>query len=403
MSDEMFDESTLDYTLLDQQLGKAKASLCFMRGAGFLGSLVCNHTFKWTTKVGPECTAQISTAACDGDTIWINPFFWEKLNKGQRIFLLYHEIWHTGYDHMGRLGERCPKLWNQAADYVINNQADHDGYELQNLPIDICLDHKFDGMTTEEIYDTLEKNPGSGGSLQGNGSYNPPGGGSMQGDVHPNTNPNPKAVMQKVIQAKQISQFSKEAGIIPGEMEEAIEEFLNPVLPWPVILTRFFTAMDNSDYSWRRPSRRCDEEYLPSLYSDNGLEHLIWGWDVSGSMSHEELIRVNSETKHIHDEIEPKLMTVVTFDTKIHDIFDFTDEEAFEKIVVHGRGGTDMRELFDYAKEQQPTALVVFSDMYCDLQMEDPGCPVIWVGIDNEAAREQVPFGTYFNIPRDKI
>lgn len=376
-----------DQKVLDTALSKAKGRLFFHKGAGFLGSLLCNHKFKWDTEA--------PTAWCNGETIGLNPDFFMSLDVEGRVTLLAHELWHTGMDHMHRCGDRCPEVFNIAADHVINLMLKSAGYDFSALyKIDFppCMDNRFTGMTTEEVYDLLIQ---EGGGNAPSGEVP-----ALSGDIKESDSVSVADVLGKIVQAKQVSQISQEAGVIPGEVELKISEFLDPVLPWEVLLYRYFNEMSQDDYSWRRPSRRYDEEYLPSLMGENGLEHLIYYLDISGSVSDAEIKRFNSEVRYIHQQLRPKRLTLVTFDTALQDRYEFEQDDAFEEITVTGRGGTSLQEVHDDIKELQPTAAVIFSDMYVH-PMENPGVPVLWVVLNNPGYEPD--FGTAIHIPADKI
>lgn len=397
-----------DRETLDRMLERTKGRLFFgqKKATGFLGSLLCDHRFVWDD----TCT----TAWCNGDTIGWNPRFFVWLTPDERVFVLAHELWHTGFDHMGRLGkERCPDIWNKAADYIINNMLEDHGFvagpKLRDI-VGILFDRQYDGMTTEQVYDLLPKPPGkpqpspngAAGSPGAAGQYAPTQdpGQPMHGDLRPvpggDTSQGREKVLSKIVKAVQTARMSKEAGDIPGEIEMIVDKFLNPILPWEVLLMRFFTELSNDDYSWKRPSRRYDDEYLPSLMGENGLEHLIYYLDVSGSVSDADVLRFNSEVKYIHETLQPQRLTLVTFDTKIQDEYEFEKEMPFEKIVVHGRGGTSLDPVRRHIEKHKPTAAVVFSDLYVHPMEQNPGVPVLWVCVGNKQA--QVHFGQLIHI-----
>jgi predicted metal-dependent peptidase len=384
---------------LDQLLAKTKGRLFFKQGAGFLGSLLCDHEIFWD----PTCR----TAWCDGTRIGINPKFFTWLTPEERVTLVVHELWHTGYLHMDRRGEtRCPDYWNQAADYVINNRMENDGFVFGEklMSLGPCLDHQYDDMTTEQVYDLLAPPPFGKPSQQPDPSGQPGAqsnqsgadGNPLSGDVRQAPAGMKDKIIGKVIKAAQASRMSKEAGVVPGETELILDEFLNPILPWEILLQRWFTERNNDDYSWKRPSRRYEDEYLPSMLSDNGLEHMAYFWDISGSVGDEDILRSSSEVAHVHNTYLPQRTTVITFDTELHDFFEFTDEEPFENIKVTGRGGTDLGEVEAWIKKNRPTAAIIFSDLWCDPMKEDPGIPILWVVVGNPTAK--VPFGQMIHI-----
>ena len=385
------DRGTVDK--LNTMLSRIKGQLFNMPGAAYLGSLLCNHKFTW------ELTG--ATAWCDGKTICHDANFFLRLRPTARVFVLAHELWHTGYGHHIRRQGRCPDIWNIAADYVINNMLDSQGYDL-DVGFQVYMDHRFDNMTTEQVYDILIS--------EGMKPFDMPdmSGVPLFGDVKdlpgvPGSAAHDAAVQEVVgtmIAAQQAAIQANQAGSLPGEVALMIDSFLKPKLDWRKILRKYFTALSKDDYSWRRPSRRSDE-YLPSLVGDNGLEHIIYYLDVSGSISDGEIKRFNSEVRAIHKNLKPELLTLVTFDTELHDIYKITKDQPFDSIEVHGRGGTCLECVQAHIKEHKPTAAVIFSDLYVEPMVDNPGVPIVWVVMDNSDA--QTHFGKMIHLDREDL
>lgn len=380
-----FDRDKLNY-----MLDKTKGRLFFMPGASWRGTLLCSHKLIWDVEA--------PTAWCDGSTIAFNPWYFLNLGKDERVTLLAHELDHTMYDHAGRLGDRDPELWNIAADYVINNDLDRQGYSFKDMrPL---LDHKYDGMSTEQVYELLLEEHEKKGKPKPSGSLSP-----LCGDLREPEQgagaPGRHEIVSKIIQAVQAAHMAKEAGSLPGEIQGVIDSFLDPVLPWEKLLRRYFTEMSNDDYSWKRPNRRYEDIYLPTMIGDNGLDHLIYYLDVSGSITDEQALRFFSEVRSIHKDLQPKLLTLVMFDTKIQDEITFTPDDAFDKIEITGRGGTSLAPVYDHIVKHKPTAAIIFSDMYVHAMKEDPSVPLLWIVMDNP--RAQVNFGKMIHLTAEQI
>ena len=203
-------------------------------------------------------------------------------------------------------------------------------------------------------------------------------------------------VIGKVVQAVQAAQMSDQAGSIPGEILLEIDKFLNPKLPWRVLLRRFFTEQSREDYSWKRPNRRYDDVYLPSMNSEDGLTKINYYLDTSGSVSDADILRFNSEVRHIKEEFQPEELNLITFDTSIRDEYHFAKDDPFEKIVVTGRGGTDLDPVAEHILKHKPNVAVIFSDLWVDPMPSVGSIPVLWVVIGNPNAI--VPFGQMVHI-----
>ena len=177
-----------------------------------------------------------------------------------------------------------------------------------------------------------------------------------------------------------------------------MDKFLNPIIPWKNVLINFFTAISEEKWDWRRPNRRYNHTYMPSRNNAReGLEHLIYYLDVSGSIDDEQLQRFNSEVKYIQEVIRPQKLTLVQFDTEITFEKTFEINDPFEKIEITGRGGTDLTPVRNHILKNNPTAAVIFSDLWCDpMERLGKNIPVIWIVIDNDNAK--VNFGKKIHI-----
>lgn len=348
---------------IDDLLNKTKGSLFFKKAAGFMGTILANCTTVWTR--------DIETACINPKTLYWNPDFFMSLDPNSRITVLAHELWHVGMLHGVRLGDKCPDYWNIAADHVINNLLQDHGYYMGGFPY--LMDPKFKNMSSDEVYDIIFK-PGS------KPKQNP---GALGGDIIAVTGNDVNAAITTVVQARSVDALTGSGiGSLPDEITMTIDKFLNPKLPWETLLFNFMNALSCQEYSFARPNRRFDDPIMPGLMPRNGLEHLIYYVDISGSISDEQVLRMNSEIKGVKEQLDPERITLVTFDTEIHDIYEFTQDDPFEKIVIVGRGGTDLTEVFAHAKEHAPTAMIVFTDLEVDIPPH-PGIPILWIIQDN--------------------
>ena len=98
------------------------------------------------------------TAATDGRHFYYNTRFIELLKPKEIEFLFGHEVLHCVYDHFGRRGDRDPQLWNIANDFCVN--ADLVKHKVGELitTVPALFDRKYDGLSSEEVYDDLMKN-----------------------------------------------------------------------------------------------------------------------------------------------------------------------------------------------------------------------------------------------------
>src|SRR6056300_1327095 len=97
------------------------------------------------------------TAAVDGRNLYFNTQFFDAMNNKEIEFVIAHEILHCVFDHLGRREGRDPKLYNIAADYIVNNLLVRDRIGEKPSFIDCFQDFKYEGWTSEEVYEELFK------------------------------------------------------------------------------------------------------------------------------------------------------------------------------------------------------------------------------------------------------
>ena len=368
-----------DYQHLTRDLDRAKSTVFLDKhNAAFLGSLMCSLHFMWSK--------ELPTAGTDGVKLVWNPDYFVSLPPKSRTTDLSHELWHVALLHNVRRGARDHEIWNIACDIRIDLMLEKMGFTFEGIN-GVDRDKKYTDWIEEDIYDDLIKNPPFKlPPCTCCASKMPDGKNEIQSTIN--------SVVQAVHQAK----LAGQAGNLPGAIEETIKQFLEPVVPWEVVLMKFFTDLLDEDYTWARPNRRYQDIYLPSKFTDDGrLEHLVYYLDVSGSISTNDIIRFNSELKHVFETLKPQKITVVQFDTEIQKIDEFKEGDPFTEIKVIGRGGTSLVCVREHIQEVKPTAAVIFSDMMVyPMQPLDFDIPVIWIVINNKSVT--APFGTTLHI-----
>lgn len=357
---------------IDKLFDLTKGQLFFQYGAGFFGPLLCQLEFQWNRA--------IDTARVNAKMLQWNPDFFMKLDKKTRVTVLVHEIKHVADLDGARMGNRDPDLWNIACDHAINLFLKEHGFYMDGFPY--LMDPKYKGWTKEDIYDDLVK------TMKGNGGTKPKN--ELGNDIEPISKQEVPAAVATVLAAVQTARMSGKPGAIPGDTLLVLDQYLNPTLPWEQLLANFFNSLVENERSYARPSRRHDDPILPGMTGRNGLDHLVYALDISGSVTDEQVALCNSEVQHIQEDLAPEKLTLITFDTKIQDEYHFERGDAYNKIEVHGRGGTRLEPVYAYAKKHEATAIVILTDLYVNIP-PDPGIPIIFVCVDNPSGT--VPYG----------
>lgn len=372
-----------DYAQLSRMLDRVKSHVFMSSDAAFYGPLMSGLEFYWST--------ELSTAATDGCRIWWNPEFF--LDKSERFnqFVLMHELSHVAGLHMLRQDWRDGEQWNWATDVRINNDLVKRGYSFEDFPA-WHMPHLDQPkvLAEEEIYDWMTA---TGYSIPSN-----PWGNAEFVD------PTPEDIQKQinnVVRSVSNAKAEGKQGTIPGGLETMIDHFLAPVLPWEQLLAEWHQELGGHKTSWRRPRRRMMSQgiYLPErIPAEDGLAHLVYMLDVSGSITNQEILRFNSELKHIWDRHRPKRMTVVQFDAKIQKVQELKVGDEFAKIEIIGRGGNDMNCVADFLDElaDPATAVIIFADMQFEpMRPLKHQVPVLWV---NSGAPIEPPYGKIIRV-----
>jgi predicted metal-dependent peptidase len=351
-----------------------------------------------------------STAATDGLKFYYNSRFIMMLKPKEVEFLVGHEVLHVVYDHMGRRGTRDPQLFNIANDYAVNADLKRHkvGQFITTVP---CLyEQKYDGKSSEEIYDDLMKNVQKidieslvdqmiDDHLDGDGEGD--GDGDKEGNgKRPKMSPEERErVRQEVKQAIINAAQSAEAGTLPLGVERLIKQHVNPVMPWRELIQTNLTSAIRTDFSWMRPSRRSwhMDAIMPGMTPGEEIDVVV-AIDMSGSISNHQAQAFLGEIGGMMDSFDGYKVHVFCFDTDTYNPQDFTSEnlDSIDSYEPMGGGGTDFDAIFEYLKKvgNVPKRLICFTDGYpCGSWGDADYCDTTW--IIHGDPNPNPPFGTY--------
>ena len=372
----------------------------------------------------------VETAETDGNSIFYNPAFLNDLTIPQLMWLLAHEALHCVLLHHTRIGLRHFKLWNIAADYVINLILH--GISQFEFIEGCLLDFKYLDLSTEEVYNLLNqltesgkqqlmdnhsdaggfRKAGSGEAAKGKPDKEtlPSGAGETQPSDQVNSGEGSKAgdgektIPKKSGHGSDLSSqeekwqiFAKQSkdvvakfggeheGIGSAFLKRLIDKIINPVVPWHQLLYSFVDKIVRDEYDWNRPNSRYVSYgyYFPSLYSEQ-LGFLVVMVDTSGSINADDLNRFAAEINGIREAYQCKILVIyVDAIIKGHQVF-----EPYEPIDLspHGGGGTNFRPGFEYVDREglagEVSCCIYFTDGICSKYPEVPPVyPVLWVGM----------------------
>ena len=374
-----------------EALSRAKIKLMLKKDVAFFATLILQTPVYWVT------ADEVGTAATNGINLYVNPDFFLGLDPEERLFLILHEIMHNVYNHNTRRGFRDANTWNEAADYVINDELIQRNFKMPQGGL-----HNVDyrDMSADEVYEILMDRKNKGGHNQpspwpdlkepqanGSGNQSPTGSGSQTPSM---TQPTAGEIEEHnknlLTQATQASQMAGDkAGTVPGSLQRELDDLLYPKLPWDIILQKFLFSLSKDDYSWRKPNRRFISQgiILPSLYSE-GIGKIDFAIDTSGSVSREDFNRFISEIGYVFQRFNPKEIGIMQFDSVLQSNDKVVSLQDFLKLEFQGGGGTQIEPVLEAYKESSAKALIVLTDGYLYHGEElDPKKPVVWCVYDN--------------------
>ncbi|AKG07800.1 hypothetical protein AAX06_06100 [Moraxella bovoculi] len=368
-------------TDVSEALSRAKVRFLTNKKTIFLSSLCASLETK--------LDSSIPYAATSGKQLLINPDKFVELSDDEQVFLLAHETLHVAYLHMFRLGNRNPRVFNIAADYVINLELENQGFKIIEGGL---IDSKYSGLSTEEVYDLLIK------EHMEQPQSNPMGDDVLYGaptsvEAEQLTN----EVQGKIIRAAFIAEQFQQAGSIPTSVKRFLEGLLKPKVNWRVVLRRFFNDLDAQEISWVRPKKKYLPMYLPTRRS-NKLSSISIAVDTSGSITQEQFDQFITEISAIFRFLQPKDLEIIQFDYGIKAINRVKDINQLRTIGFIGGGGTNVTEVIQHFIDKPSKALVIITDGYLSTDLPKPNNPVIWVVFNNP--NFEPPFGQciYFDL-----
>ncbi len=324
------------------------------------------------------------TAATDGRNFYYNSRFIDLLKPKEVEFLFGHEVLHCVYDHFGRRGDRDPMLFNVANDYAVNGDLKKHrvGEFITSVP---CLyDSKYEGMSSEEIYDDLYENAEKinlsdlidkllDDHMDGEGNSDS----DEDGDEKDGCGKKPKLsaeerqkIRDEIKEAVMAAAAASDgAGNLPAGVKRLIQDMTAPKLNWRELLRMQLESTIKSDYTWMRASRRGwhMDAVMPGQRPDELIDIAI-GIDASGSIDERMLRDFLAETQGIMDQFQSYKIHIFTFDTRVYNPAQYNSDnlDTMCDYEVSGGGGTDFDAIYNYLKEEQiePKRLVVFTDGY---------------------------------------
>lgn len=352
------------------------------------------------------CDEWCPTAATDGRNLYYNSQFFDQMSTKQIEFVIAHEILHCVFDHMIRRDDRDPQLYNIACDYKVNNTLMRE--KIGAKPdVDIFQDYKYDGWTSEEIYDELFENAEKisyddlGKLLDEHIDWEKEGGSGDDGDNNTGQPRYTREELERIrdeIKENMISAVQAAGvGNVPLEINRMVKDLTEPKMNWQEILLQQIQSTIKNDFTFARPSRKGwhTGAILPGQSFDQTIDICI-ALDMSGSISESQARVFLSEIQGIMDQYQDYSIKIWCFDTEVYneDNFSADDGRDILEYEIAGGGGTDFMVNWTYMKNNNilPKKFIMFTDMYSFNSFGDPDyCDTVF--INHGRPGFEAPFG----------
>ena len=368
----------------------------------------------------------LPTAAVDGRNLYFNTQFFNAMSNKEIEFVIAHEILHCVFDHLGRRtwqGRNLdPVLSNIAQDYIVNNLLVRDRIGEKPKLVDCFQDFKYDGWTSEEVYDDLFKEAQKNGKefleqlgelldehldMEDDGDSGDEGdneGKDGKGNSVSKKKPKfSKEQLQKIKDEIKEGMLSAAqaagAGNTPAAVQRMIKELTEPKMNWRELLRQQIQSTIRNDYTWSRPSRKGwhTGAVLPGMNYMDTIDIAI-SLDMSGSIGDSQARDFLSEIKGIMDEYKDYNIKLWCFDTAVYNEQDFSADGGDDLLDydIQGGGGTDFMCNWNYMKENdiQPKKFIMFTDGYpWDSWGEADYCDTVFIIHSHRDKNLQAPFG----------
>ena len=361
----------------------------------------------------------LPTAAVDGRNLYFNTQFFNAMNIQEIEFVIAHEILHCVYDHLTRREDRNPMIYNIASDYVVNNLLVRDKIGKKPSIVDCFQDFKYDGWTSEEVYDDIfekydeqelealgelldehvdwEKDGQASGEGKDGKEENKKG---KEGKSRPSYSKEElRKIRDEIKENMMTAAQSAGAGNVPGDIARMIKELTEPKMNWREILRQQIQSTIKNDYTFSRPSRKGwhTGAILPGMNYMDTIDIAI-SLDMSGSIGDKQAQDFLGEVKGIMDEFKDFNLKLWCFDTQVYNEQDFSADGNDDLLdyEIHGGGGTDFMCNWNYMKENdiQPKKFIMFTDGYpWDSWGDADYCDTVFIVHGHRDKNLQAPFG----------
>jgi predicted metal-dependent peptidase len=304
------------------------------------------------------------------------------LSHEEWVFIYVHELLHVALLHHSRVRGRDPWVWNLACDFVINGWLVEMG--VGRLPgIGALYDPRVQGMSADEVYDLLARDPKRCRGLRG-----------FRGKLGDVLLGSPRRIYRDDVttlddlyrRCMQAGLSCMGRGTVPAGLLEEIRSLFAPPVPWDVELGRWMEGhvpfLREPLRSYARASRRQSStpdiprpaRYVPHEWREACTFGVVL--DSSGSMDRELIGRALGTIASYSEARDVPRVRLVLCDAAPYDQGFVSPTDLRGVYPVKGRGGTVLQPAINHLVSRPdfpPKApVMVITDGWCE---EELTCP----------------------------
>lgn len=392
-----------------------KSRINLLRNSPFFGTLLLNAE----CEIGNGENG-VLTGATDGQVLYLNEEYVQRLSDREFCGLLTHEVLHMALEHVKRLKKAFKEdaeLANIAADIVVNGICRANNIAL---PEGAIFDAELEHYSAIEIYSILrnrklrnkQKDSGDKQKSKVNPCLQPglkqsEGGGDKDQNPEQDNSDQPQSFSKKVSKtnwkdvmnkAMTIAK-AKNVGILGAGMRRVFKEYLEPTINWRDALYKYIT---DSRVDFEAFDRRFihQGQYFDDL--GGGKIHVMVFMDTSASVDEKLLGNFIAELRFAVNALPQISGDMWFFDTKLYPLGDI--KEILDTPKISGGGGTSflpVMELINKLAEENSnvqTLGIIFTDGFASLSLPDPLTNVMWCVSPGGLVDDKFPFGDVIRI-----
>ena len=327
----------------------------------------------------PVLNEDIKTFQSTPSSFLYNDEYISSLSNEELAFILTNSAMHQAFGHSSRINGRMTWLWTLASDYAINSLLVNNGLEM---PEHINYDMRFDDMSAEAIYSTLENEIDDD-------KHTPEQISQISFEHHKDEEIDDEENLQDM--SEQLLNKAKLQGDLPLGIEILVPKLFEGKITWEDELYDVIEQAVKFDYRLFPANKR----YLSlgvALPALSGTKvKIVIAIDSSGSIDGSLLSKFLAEVESIMNTFENFEIDLLIADAKVqeHHILYPGDELSY---TIKGGGGTNFENTFIYIDEniEDINLLLYFTDGFGKFPDNEATFETVWILTNEEL---NIPFG----------